>query len=611
MNKLLEIVKGPDFPTGGYIWGREAIEEAHRTGRGRIVMRARAHVEPGAYGKSSLVITELPYQVSKQRVIENIADLIRKGTIQGVTDLRDESDRDGVRIVLELKRDARPRVLLEKLFTKTQLQYTFGVISLALVDGVPQQLNLQQALQVWIDHRLEVIVRRSRYNLQRAEQRAHILEGLLVALDEIDEVVRIIKSSRTPETAANNLRSALKITAVQASAILAMRLSQLTNLESRKLREELDQLEKRIKTLKALLSDEKRRRDLVRRELLTIAERYGDARRTEILDDGDRFPLPSGDAEQEMHVFLTHHGHIKALPARSAGDDGGRAAAESLEEGRSDFVTRFWLCKSDEQLLAFTRDGNVYASKIGDLPQGTRSSRGRKLSEVLGIDEEIVAVRTVRDFAGDRYAIFVTEGGRVKRTALSEYRNIRSGGIIAAGLEKGDAILDVHLGDGAGQIVLATRKGQIIRFEESAIRAMGRSASGVKGMTLAKADRVAASAVPRSGTTVLSATVEGYARVLGSEEPRLQSRGGKGVQLLPSKIKAGDVVGLLDLLPDETVLAITQSGDTVPIDHRGGNGGRPGKPVQLPLRGRKLSGIARAPIWRAAASGIAQMSLQI
>jgi DNA gyrase subunit A len=612
MNKLLEIVKGPDFPTGAYIWGREGIEGAYRTGRGRIIMRARAHVEQGAYGKPSLVITELPYQVSKQRVIENIADLVRKGTLQGVTDLRDESDRDGVRVVLELKRDAQPRKLLEKLFTKTQLQYTYGVIALALVNGVPTQLNLKEALEVWIDHRLDVIVRRSRYNLAKAEERAHIVAGLLIALDDIDEVVQIIKSSRTPETAAKNLRSALKITARQAAAILAMRLSQLTNLESRKLKEELAQLEKRIKTLKALLADEKKRRDLVRRELLTIAERYGDARRTEILEDGGRFPLPSGGAEQEMHVFLTHHGYIKALPARSADNDGGRAAAESLEAGRKDFVTRLWLCKSDEQLLAFTRDGNVYASKIGDLPQGTRSSRGQKLVDVLDLDEEIAAVHTVRDFAADRYAVFATRKGRVKRTALSEYKNIRSGGIIATGLEKKDEVYDVCIAGGGDQIVMATVKGQMIRFEESAIRPMGRSASGVKGIELAKGDSVAAIVVPRPGSATIGATAGGYARILGHDEPRVQARGGKGVLFLPSRIKSGPVIGMLDLLPDDIVVAITVSGDVIAIDHHGGNGGQPGKPVLLPLRGRKLTGIARAPIWRSApTSGIVQMSLQI
>ncbi|UCC71080.1 MAG: DNA gyrase subunit A [Gemmatimonadota bacterium] len=613
VKKLLEIVSGPDFPTGAYIWGREGIEEAYRTGRGRVVMRARAHVEPGAYGKPSLVITELPYQVSKQRVIEAIVGLARNGKLAGLTDLRDESDRDGVRIVLELKRDANPRKILEKLFLKTQLQTTFGVILLALVDGVPRQLNLKEALEVWIAHRLAVIVRRTRYNLKKAKERAHILDGLLVALDQIDEVVKIIKSSRTPETASKNLRSALKISALQASAILAMRLSRLTNLETRALKEEHDQVARRIKTLQAILADEKRQRDLVRRELGVIAERYGDARRTEILDGEGRFPLPTGDAEQEMHVFLTHWGYLKALPARSAAGDGGLAAAESLEEQRDDFVTRLWLCKSEDQLLAFAGDGQVYATRVGDLPQGTRSSRGNKVRDLLGLDEAPAAVHAVRDFSDDRFVVIVTRKGRVKKTALSEYRNIRSGGIIAASIEKGDEIVDVHITDGQRQLVVATRKGQVIRFDESEVRPMGRNASGVKGIALARGDQVTAFVTPRRDSILLGITADGYAKAMGVDDLRAQSRGGKGVHLLPPRLKAGDLVGFLDLLPHEGAVALTQSGDAVRLGAPGaGNGGRANKPIVLPLRGRKLTAIARSPIQRQAKrAGDTQMSLQI
>ncbi len=610
--KLSEIVPGPDFPTGGYIWGEDGIEEARRTGRGRVVMRARAHVEPGAYGKSSLVVTELPYQVSKQRVIESIAELVRKGQLDGISDLRDESDRDGVRIVLELKRDAHPRKLLEKLFVKTQLQYTFGVIMLALVDGVPRQLNLKEALEVWIKYRLEVIVRRARFNLAKAEDRAHVLEGLLVALDRIDEVVQIIKSSRTPETAAKNLRSALKISAKQADAILAMRLSRLTNLETRSLKEELDQVNRRIKTLRALLEDEKRRRDLLRRELNTIAERYGDARRTEILGDAGRFPLPTGDAEQEMHLFLTHLGYLKALPARNASNDGGLAAAETLEEARDDFVTRLWLSKSEDQILAFTHDGQVHATRIGDVPQGTRSSRGRRIRELLGLAEDPVAVHTVREFSADRYVVVATRKGRVKRTLLSEYGNIRSGGIIAVGLEKGDEVVGVHITAGSDQLVLATQRGQLIRFDESDVRPMGRAASGVRGIQLTRGDRVAAFVVPRRDAQLLGVTEEGLARSFGIDELRVQSRGGKGVHFVPPRLQAGRLVGFIDLLPGDTVVAITLSGDVVGLEPAyAEDGGRAGKPLKLPIGTRKLAGVVRAAIRRAPRAGEPQMSLRI
>ncbi len=613
MNKLLEIVSGPDFPTGAYIWGGEGIEEAYRTGRGRIVMRARAHVEPGAYGKPSLVISELPYQVSKQRVIEAIVQLVRNGRLAGLTDLRDESDRDGVRIVLELKRDANPRKILETLFLKTQLQYTFGVIMLALVDGVPRLLNLKEALEVWIDHRLAVIVRRTRFNLAKAEERAHILEGLLVALDRIDEVVKIIKSSRTPETASKNLRSELKISAKQATAILAMRLSRLTNLETRALKEELDQVSRRIKTLQSILADDKRQRDLIRRELSVIAERQGDARRTEILPGEGRFPLPTGDAAQEVHVFLTHHGYLKVLAARNAKDDGGLAAAESLEQGRDDFVTRSWMAKSDDQLLAFATDGQVYAKRVDDLPQGTRSSRGNRVRELLELDDDPVTVHTVRDFTSDRYIVTVTRKGRVKRTALSEYRNIRGGGIIAAGVEKGDEIIDVQITDGQSQLIVATQRGQVIRFDESEVRPMGRSANGVKGIALGRGDQVTAFVAPRRDATLLGVTSEGYAKVMGVDDLRAQSRGGRGVHLLPPRLEAGELVGFLDLLNDEGAVVVTQSGDAVRIEVPGaGNGGRAAKPVVLPLRGRKLTAIARSPIRsHAPRSGDAQMSLHI
>ncbi len=613
MNKLLEIVAGPDFPTGAYIWGGEGIEEAYRTGRGRIVMRARAHVEPGAYGKPSLVISELPYQVSKQRVIEAIVGLVRNGKLAGLTDLRDESDRDGVRIVLELKRDANPRKILERLFLKTQLQYTFGVIMLALVDGVPRQLNLKEALEVWIAHRLAVIVRRTRFNLAKAEERAHILEGLLVALDRIDEVVKIIKSSRTPETASKNLRSTLKISAKQATAILAMRLSRLTNLETRALKEELDQVSRRVKTLKAILADEKRQRDLVRRELGVIAERYGDARRTELLSGEGRFPLPTGDAAQEMHLFLTHYGYLKALAARNAKDDGGLAALESLEQGRDDFVTRSWRAKSDDQLLGFTADGQVCATRVDDLPQGTRSSRGNRVRDLLDLDQDPVAVHTVRDFSSDRYIVTVTRKGRVKKTALSEYKNIRSGGIIAARVEKGDEIVDVRITDGQSQIIVATLKGQVIRFDESEVRPMGRSANGVKGIALARGDHVTAFVAPRRDATLLGVTAEGYAKVMDVDDLRAQSRGGRGVHLLPPRLNAGELVGLLDLLHDEGAVGVTQSGDAVAIEVPGvGNGGQPKKPVVLPLRGRKLTAVARSPIRRQArGAGDTQMSLHI
>ncbi len=637
VNKLLEIVDGPDFPTGAFIWGRAGIEEAYKTGRGRIVMRARAHIEQGAYGKPSLVVTELPYQVSKQRVVENIAQLARRGQLDGLTDLRDESDRDGVRIVLELRRDADPRAILEKLFRKTKLQSTFGVIILALVDGVPTQLNLKEAIAVWIDHRLSVIRRRARFNLAGARERAHILKGLLIAVQHIDEVVDVIRSSRTPETAAKKLRITFKLTARQADAILAMRLSRLTHLENRKLRDELGAVNKRIRTLVAILADQRRRRALVRRELAAVTLRFADARRTEILSDSGRFPLPSGGAELELHVFLTRMGYLKSVPARNGQRDGGLSAAESLEEARrSDFVTRRWLCKSDDQLLAFSRDGRVYAMRVGDLTQGTRSSRGRHLTDELNIDEEPVAIHVVREFSADRFVVTVTRKGRVKRTPLAEYRNIRSGGIVAATVERGDEIIDARITNGQDDLILATRAGQAIRFQEPEVRPTGRSAVGVKGITLSGKDEVVALAAAGRDARLLAVTAHGFAKRMRTDGLRVQSRGGKGVRLLPAPARTGDLIGLLDVLPDDTVIALTESGAVIPLGYEGSRTERPeahathegpaprqaegrtrkrpsfDRGSMLELGSGKVVAVDRAPIWRGAPeTGETQMSLQI
>ncbi len=350
----------------------------------------------------------------------------------------------------------------------------------------------------------------------------------------------------------------------------------------------------------------------MRRELNTIAERYGDARRTEILADEGRFPLPSGDAEQEMHLFLTHQGYLKALPARNADNDGGLAAAETLEAARDDFVTRFWLSKSEDQILAFTRDGQVNATRIGDVPQGTRASRGRRVRELMGLAEDPVAVHTVRDFAQDRYIVAATRKGRVKRTALSEYRNIRGGGIIAVGLEKSDEVVDVHITNGSDQLVLATQRGQLIRFDESEVRPMGRAAAGVKGIQLARGDRVTAFVVPRRDAQLLGVTATGLARTLGIDELRMQSRGGKGVHFVPPRLQAGPLVGFVDLLPGDRVVATTESGEVVALEPAyDDNGRRAGKPLKLPIGTRKLAGIARAAIGRAPRAAEPQMSLQI
>ena len=557
---LMEHVEGPDFPTGGYIWGRDDIRDAYETGRGLVEMRARMHVEEGSYGKSSIVVTELPYQVNKSRVIEQITRQVKRGRLSAVTDLRDESDRDGIRLIIELKRDAEPRDLLETLFKKTQLRYTFGVITLALVDGKPEELDLREALGCFVDHRLDVIERRARHELEEARDRAHVVEGLLAALDDIDRVISVIRASDTPSDARDALQEEMDLTERQARAILEMRLARLTGLEREKLQDELTELEARIGELTALVEGEEARRDLLAAELEAMQERYGDARRTEILDaDGD-FPLPSGGDSGATLLMLTRRGYVKAQPVRG---DVGLTGAEAMTEREGDFVRRTVLCRGGETLLAVTRRGAVHALELADLPRGTRSSRGKSLSSFLELDadDEPVALLPVGDFEGDGFLVTATRAGQVKRTPLEEYANVRSGGIIAAGLDDGDEIVEAFVSEGDAELVLATRHGQAIRFEEGEVRPMGRTARGVKGVDLEEGDEVVSALAPRKDAELLAAGTQGFGKRVPFTELRLQGRAGKGAAVLPGRDQAGDLVALLEVHPRDRVMWRLASGE--------------------------------------------------
>ncbi len=562
IEELMSLVPGPDFPTGGYIWGRSGIEDAYRTGRGLVEMRARMHLEEGSYGKSSLVVTELPYQVNKTRVIEQITRMVRRGRTEAITDLRDESDRDGIRLVLELKRDTDVRKLVRTLFKKTQLRYTFGVINLALVDGRPEELNLKQALEAFVDHRLEVIGRRASFQLERSEERAHVVEGLLVALHDIDRVIELIRGSRTPEAARKKLRAEFSLSERQAEAILAMRLSQLTGLEAKKLQEELDELGIRIEELRRLVDEEGFRREFLRSELQELMGRYGDARRTEILDDGDPFPLPTGRGGEALVVMVSRRGYVKAQPARGGT---GLAGAEAMSSRSGDFVRQAFLCRGTDRLLVLTARGGAHEVRIAELPRGTRSSRGKPLSEFLELDEgdRPVTILPVNgsDANGERYLFVATRMGQVKRTALEEYANIRAGGIIGTGLQKGDEVAAAFLTDGGAEILLATAAGQAIRFREDEVRPMGRSARGVKGMDLEADDVVVAALAPRRDAELLAATARGFGKRIPFTEFRLQGRAGKGTGMLPERVKVGDLVGLLEVHPADRVVWETDHGE--------------------------------------------------
>jgi DNA gyrase subunit A len=565
LEELAALIEGPDFPTGGYIWGYEGIGDAYRTGRGLVEMRARMHLEEGSYGKRSLVVTELPYQVNKSRVIEQITKVVKSGRVEAISDLRDESDRDGLRLVIELKRDANVKKILKALFLKTQLKSTFGVIMLALVDNRPVQLNLKEALECFVDHRLNVIRRRAAFKMERAEARAHVLEGLLTALDDIDRVIEIIRGSTSPAVAADRLCAAFGLTSTQADAILAMRLARLTQLEGKKLLEELEELKARIEELRHLVEEDGARRALLSEELADLAARFGDERRTVVLDESQPFPLPSEDDTGSSLVLVSRHGYVKAQPVRG-GRSEGLAGAEAMAEREGDFVTHAFLGRADTELLFFTAGGTVKSVSIGDLPIGTRSSRGRPLAELLELeaDDPIIAIHPVPDTSEERFVLTVSRLGQVKRTSLEEYGNVRGTGIIAAGLGDDDRLVDVHLTDGAADLVLGTRHGMMIRFDESEVRPMGRSAKGVKGIDLEDGDEVAVSATPDPDVDLMVVTRPGRAKRFPLTEVRQQGRAGKGVTVVPDVERVGDVVGLVAARGDVPLVFELASGAIAP-----------------------------------------------
>ncbi len=564
VDDLIALMEGPDFPTGGYIWGWEGIGDAYRTGRGLVEMRARMHLEEGMYGKSSLVITELPYQVNKTRVIEQITKIVRSGRVEAITDMRDESDRDGVRLVIELKRDANVKKLLKTLFLKTQLKSTFGVIMLALVDGRPVQLDLKRALQCFVDHRLTVIRRRAAYELEKSEDRAHVLQGLLLALDQIDRVIELIRSSTSPKAAADRLCSELGLTTRQAEAILAMRLARLTQLERKKLSDELETLRARIEELRHLVEEDTARRDFLRSELAELTARYGDDRRTEILDESKPFPLPAGESGESSLVLVSRLGYVKALAVRGSG---GVSGAEAMAERDGDFVRQSFVARGGTELLLFTASGSVQSLSVKDLPRGTRSSRGKHLTDLVELpqDDRIVSVIPVTDFAEDRYLLFVTREGQVKRTAMSEYSNVRGGGIRAIGLAAGDEVMSVRTGTGNADLLLATSGGLAIRFAEEEIRPMGRTAKGVRGIDIGKGNSLVAALLPRRDCELLLVGAAGYAKRMPFTDLKRQGRAGKGLSVLPDTDRAGEMVGVLAVLPGDLAMCELASGEVVPV----------------------------------------------
>ena len=562
-DELETLVTGPDFPTGGFICGRDGIRDAYRTGRGRIVMRARATIEPIDANSERIVITEIPFMVNKSRLIEQIAQLVRDKKLPDIRDLRDESDREGMRIVVELKRDAVPEIVLNRLYRHTQMQSTFGTILLALVDGVPKVMSLRETLQHFIDHRLEVIVRRSEYDLERALEREHILEGLKIAVDNIDEVIKIIRGSKDTLTASSQLQEAFDLSERQAKAILDMRLARLTGLEIEKLEEELTEVRALIAELRRILDSEVVRMGILKEELAEVSDKYGDERRSEITHAIGSFNVEDLIVEQDMVVTVSHGGYVKRLPVDTyrAQRRGGRGL-RGMDTKEEDFVEHLFVASTHDYLMIFTRRGRCYWKKVWEIPEGSRASRGKPIVNLLnlGSDEKIAAVVPVREFSEDHYLMFGTRRGIVKKTALSAYGNVRSVGLNAINIADGDELIEVRVTSGGDEILLASRKGMAIRFNESDARPMGRATGGVRGLNLRDDDEVVGMVVAREDSTVLVVSEKGLGKRTPISEYRLQKRGGFGVINLKVSEKTGEVVTVRAVSENEQLMIITRKG---------------------------------------------------
>jgi len=570
---LRKFIKGPDFPTGAIVYGREGIKECYEKGRGRIVLRARAVVEEKeSTGKQQIVVSEIPYQVNKANLIAQIAQLANDKKIDGIADIQDYSDREGMRIVIDLKRDAVPAVVLNQLYKHTQMQTTFGAIMLALVDGAPKEMTLKELLEHFIEHRHTVITRRTEFELRRAQDREHILEGLKIAVDHIDEVVRIIRKAKDVPTADAALRKRFKLSEKQAAEILNMRLARLTALEITKLEEELKEVRKFIKECKEILASKPRRLKILKEELSELAHGFGDERRTEIVADQGEFSIEDLIAEEDMVITVSHAGYIKRLPVsayrRQRRGGKGVISAHTKED---DWVEHLFIASTHDYVMFFTQQGQCYWLKVHEIPQAARAARGKPIISCVAMkpDERLAALVPVREFSEDQFLLFATKQGVVKKTVLSEFGNPRSVGIRAINIEKGDELIDVQVTDGRNDIVLATRHGMSIRFHEKDVRDMGRTTTGVKGIELDKKDHVIDMVVVRRKSTLLAVTEKGMGKRSELDEYRVQHRGGRGIITLKRADKTGDIVALKEVLPDDELMMITKKGIMIRVPVEG------------------------------------------
>ena len=564
IQELMEYIPGPDFPTAGLIVGRSGIRRAYETGRGSIIQRARVEIEQKPNGKETILVHEIPYQVNKAKLIERIAELVNEKKIEGITDLRDESDRRGMRVVIEVRRDANANVILNNLYKHTALQTSFGINLLSLVEGQPKVLNLKQCLYYYLEHQKVIIRRRTEFELRKAEARAHILEGLRIALDHIDEIIRLIRSSQTTDIARTGLMEQFALSEKQAQAILDMRLQRLTGLEREKIEEEYQSLVQLIAELKAILADEEKILDIIREELLEIKERFNDGRRTEIvaggieqIEDEDLIP------RENIVISLTHNGYIKRLPISTYRSQkrGGRGV-QGMGTNEDDFVEQLLTTSTHDTILFFTNKGKVYKSKGYEIPEYSRTAKGIPIINLLGIDKDewINAIIPVEEFLENWFLFFTTKRGISKRTPLTEFANIRTNGLISISLRDEDELISVRLTDGHKEIIIGTKQGMLIRFPETDVRSMGRTATGVKGITLSENDEVVGMEILEDHHDVLIVTINGYGKRTPAAEYRIQSRGGKGIKTCNITDKNGTLVSVKTVTGDEDIMLITADG---------------------------------------------------
>jgi len=564
LKQLTKLIPGPDFPTAGYIIGRAGVAQAYTTGRGSILMRARSTIETNKKGdRISIIVSEIPYQVNKKNLLERIADLVREKTIEGISDLRDESDREGMRIVIELKRGEVPEVILNNLYKHTPLQTSFGVIMLAIVGGRPKVLNLLELVETFVEFRRDVVRRRIEFELKKAEARYHILEGLKIALDHLDEVITLIRGSKTPPEARDGLMTNFSLTQIQAQAILDMQLQRLTGLERQKILDELAELLKTIERLRAILRSERLLMQIIVDELKEVRTKYGDDRRTQIIDESGEISIEDLIAEEDMAISVTNTGYIKrtAISTYRSQRRGGKGRI-GMRTRDEDFVSHLFVASTHAYIMIFSDRGRAYWLKVHEIPDVGPGGKGKSIANLVSMDEgeKIAAMLAVKEFEENKFIVMGTRKGVVKKTALSAFSNPRAGGIIAMGVEEGDAVITVQVTDGSGEIFIGTRNGMAIRFHENDVRAMGRAAYGVRGITLRDDDLVVAMEVVRPGGALLTVTERGYGKRTEIEEYRVQSRGGVGIINISTSDRNGMVVGVAYVQEGDEMLLITQQG---------------------------------------------------